>query len=251
MLTQQNLLQFCPAVVNAIITPKALKKSPKFATMIRFEKQKNQNTKPGFMKQAQPNLNYLLTEAERMKMAGEHLEAIKICERVLHADLDSDEAFEEIGDNYLSMREYEKAHKALIQALRINPSSANAHYLIGFAHSAMGSWRDSIEHLESADRLQPNHPEILRCLGWSIFHCGEKKQGLVILERALNLSPRDPLILSDLGICYLNDKEFDRANSLFNTVLEIEPDNEKIKECLYAVKFFRAEFKKFRETKKK
>lgn len=219
--------------------------------MTRFEKTKNKNTNPGFMKQELTNLNYLLTEAERMKMAGEHLEAIKICERVLHADLDSDEAFEEIGDNYLSMREYGKAKKALIQALRINPGSANAHYLIGFAHSALGTWRDSIEHLETADRLQPNHPEILRCLGWSIFHSGEKKHGLVILERALNLSPRDPLILSDLGICYLNDKDFERAQNLFNTVLEIEPDNDKIKECLYAVKFFKSEFKKLRESKNK
>jgi len=202
------------------------------------------------MNQEQPNLNYLLTEAEKMKTAGEHQEAIKICEKVLLADLDNDQAFEEIGDNYLSMREYEKAEKALIQALRVNPGSANAHYLIGFAHSALGVWRESIEHLETADQFQPNHPEILRCLGWSIFHSGEKKQGLVILERALNLSPRDPLILSDLGICYLNDKEFDRAHTLFNTVLEIEPDNEKIKECLYAVKFFKAEFKKLRDSKK-
>ncbi len=194
--------------------------------------------------------DYLLAESERLKMAGEHLEAIRICEKVLAQDLDSQLAYEEIGDNFLSMREYEKAEKALIQALRLNPTSANAHYLIGFAHSAIGNWQDSIEHLETADKIQPNHPEILRCLGWSIFHSGEKKQGLVILERALNLSPRDPLVLSDLGICYLNDKDFDKANDLFRKVLEIEPDNEKVKECLYAVKFFKSEFKKFRESKK-
>jgi tetratricopeptide (TPR) repeat protein len=196
------------------------------------------------------DFNYLLSESDRLKMAGEHLEAIRICEKVLSQDLDSQQAYEEIGDNFLSMREYEKAERALIQALRLNPGSANAHYLIGFAHSALGKWEDSIGHLETADRIQPNHPEILRCLGWSIFHSGEKKQGLVILERSLNLSPRDPLILSDLGICYLNDKDFDKANDLFRKVLEIEPDNEKVKECLYAVKFFKSEFKKFRESKK-
>lgn len=192
----------------------------------------------------------ILGEAERLKMAGEHLEAIKLCEKVLSYDLDFQTAYEEIGDNFLSMREYDKAERALIQALRLNPTSANAHYLIGFAHSALGHWKDSIEHLETADHIQVNHPEILRCLGWSIFHSGEREQGLVILERALNLSPSDPLILSDLGICYLNNKHFDRANDLFRKVLEIEPDNDKVKECLYAVKFFRSEFKKFRESKK-
>ncbi len=197
---------------------------------------------------SQPNSQYLFAEAEKMKMAGEHLEAIKICERILGSDLDNHQAYEEIGDNYLSMREYHKAEKALLQALRVNPSSANAHYLMGFTHSALGHWQESISHLETADRLQPNHPEILRCLGWSIFHSGNRQHGLVLLERALHLSPRDTLILSDLGICYLNSKDFDRANRLFQSVLDIEPENDKIKECLYAVKFFRSEFKKLRES---
>ncbi|MCC7432905.1 tetratricopeptide repeat protein [Candidatus Peregrinibacteria bacterium] len=194
------------------------------------------------------DFNYLIAEADKLKTSGEHQAAIKLCEKVLSQDLDNQQAYEEIGDNFLSLREYDKAEKALIQALRLNPQSANAHYLIGFAHSALGNWASSIDHLDTADKIQANHPEILRCLGWSIFHSGERKQGLVILERALNLSPRDPLILSDLGICHLNDKNFDRANRLFNTVLEIEPDNEKVKECLFAVKFFQKEFKKLRES---
>ncbi len=208
-----------------------------------YKKQKNKM-------QEESTYQNLLSEADRLKMAGEHLEAIKLCEKILSYDLDIQPAYEEIGDNFLSMREYEKAERALIQALRLNPTSANAHYLIGFSHSALGRWRDSIEHLETADRLQPNHPEILRCLGWSIFHSGERQQGLVILERALHLSPGDPLILSDLGICYLNNKHFDRANDLFRKVLEIEPDNDKVKECLYAVKFFKSEFKKLRKSNK-
>ncbi len=192
----------------------------------------------------------LIGEADRLKASGEHNEAIRVCEKILLSDLDHPQAYEEIGDNYLSLRDYEKAEKALTQALRVNPGSANAHYLIGFTHSALGNWPESIAHLETAHQLQPNHPEILRCLGWSIFHSGERQQGLVLLERALNLSPRDPLILSDLGLCYLNHKEFDRANNLFLQVLEIEPDNQKVQECLQAVKFFKNEFRKLREFKK-
>lgn len=191
-----------------------------------------------------------IEEADKLKMAGEHEKAIKLCEKILIQDLDQEQAYEEIGDNFLSLKQYEKAEKALLQALRLNPGSANAHYLIGFTHSALGNWADSIDHLEMADKLQPNHPEVLRCLGWSIFHSGKRKHGLVILERSLHLSPKDPLILSDLGICYLNDKNFERANKLFKEVLVIEPDNQKVKECLYAVRFFQSEFKKFRESNK-
>lgn len=192
----------------------------------------------------------LIEDAEKKKMKGEHLEAIKVCEKILMQDLGCTEAYEEIGDNYLSLRQYEKAKKALKHALKLESRSANANYLLGFVFSALGEFRKSIEYLEKADEVQPNHAEILRCLGWSIFHDSQRKRGIIILERALNLKKDDPLILSDLGICYLNEKNFDRSSLLFKKVLALEPQNEKARECLNAVRFFQKEFKKFRGENK-
>jgi len=199
--------------------------------------------------QKKNNINLLMEEADRKKMQGQHLDAIKICEKILTQDLECVEAYEEIGDNYLSLRQYEKAKKALSRSLQLHPRSANGNYLLGFVFSSLGNWKHSIEYLEKADEIQPNHPEILRCLGWSIFHEGQKKRGIIILERAMNLSKNDPLILSDLGICHLNDKNFERAAHLFNKLLEIEPNNEKAKECLNAVRFFQKEYKRLRQKK--
>lgn len=199
--------------------------------------------------QTKQNIQLLIEEADKKKMQGQHLDAIKICEKVLSGDLDCVEAYEEIGDNYLSLRQYEKAKKALVRAITLEPRSANANYLLGFVHSALAVWKRSIEFLERADEIQPNHPEILRCLGWSIFHDGQRKRGIIVLERALNLGKDDPLILSDLGICHLNDKNFERSAYLFKKLLEIEPNNEKAKECLNAVRFFQKEFKKLGQRK--
>jgi tetratricopeptide (TPR) repeat protein len=197
--------------------------------------------------QRNQDIDFLIKEADQKKLKGEHSEAIKICERILAQDLDCIEAYEEIGDNYLSLRQYEKAKKALARALHLNPRSPNGTYLLGFVFSAVGEWKRSIEYLERADEIEPNHPEILRCLGWSIFHEGQRKRGIIILERALNLAVNDPLILSDLGVCYLNEKNFERSAVLFKKVLDIEPHNEKAKECLNAIRFFQKEFKKLRE----
>lgn len=194
----------------------------------------------------------LIEEADKMKNEGKHLEAIRICEKLLTNDLKCIEAYEEIGDNYLSLRQYEKAAKALKQALKYNKKSANANYLLGFVHSCTGAWQDSVALLEEADRLYPNHPEILRCLGWSMYHHGQAKRGVVILERSLFLAPNDPLILNDLGVCYLNEKDFEKSAFLFKKVLQIEPDNQKAKECLNAVRFFQREYEKLKQkgTKK-
>jgi len=197
------------------------------------------------MRQTHP----LIEEAEKFKNDGRHTDAIGLCERILLNDLKCVEAYEEIGDNYLSLREYEKAQKALKQAVKLNPKSANAHYLLGFVHSCVGEFETSVTLLETADSLYSNHPEILRCLGWSMYHNGQKIRGIVILERSLQLAPRDPLILNDLGVCYLNNKDFEKASDLFKKTLTIEPNNEKAKECLNAVQFFKREYDKLNKKR--
>jgi len=189
----------------------------------------------------------LISEADQLKVNGRHQDAIKVCEKILMSNLDCIEAYEEIGDNFLSLKEYAKAEKALLRAIALDSSSANANYLLGFTYSSMGEWDRSIEYLESADRTQSNHPEILRCLGWSYFHYGQKKKGVIVLERALNLAWDDCLILCDLGVCYLNEKNFERAIALFQKVLQLEPQNEKAKECLKACRFFRREYDKIKK----
>lgn len=198
---------------------------------------------------AEHKVHPLIEEADKKKNEGKHAEAIRLCERILTNDLDCVEAYEEIGDNYLSLRQYDKATKALQQAIKIDRKSANANYLLGFVYSCTGKWQESVELLESADSFYPNHPEILRCLGWSMYHSGQRKRGIVLLERSMFLAPNDPLILNDLGVCYLNDKEFDRAALLFKKTLQIEPDNQKAKECLNAVRFFQREFDKLKKKK--
>lgn len=189
----------------------------------------------------------LIMEADRKKMDGRHEEAIHICETILNHDLDSTEALEEIGDNYLSLREYAKARKALDRSLSIDPYSANGNYLMGFTHSALGNWKNSVDHLERADELQPNHPEILRCLGWSVFHYGQRKRGLIILERALTMTPNDALILCDLAVCYLNDREFERTVNLLRRALALDPENQKARECLETALFFQNEYSKMKK----
>jgi len=181
---------------------------------------------------------HLLVQAEELKMQNQHREAIEICQGILIHDLGVVEAYEEIGDNYISLKAYTKAKKALEKALKLNKRSANANYLYGFVWSALHEWEDAIKFLELANEYQPNHPEVLRCLGWAYFCSGLRKKGLAILERALVLAPMDSYILCDLGICHLNDRSFDRAMDLFSQTLAVDPENVKARECLKIAQMF-------------
>ncbi|MDP3975809.1 MAG: tetratricopeptide repeat protein [bacterium] len=182
---------------------------------------------------------HVLVQAEELKMQNKHREAIDLCQGILLHDLSVLEAYEEIGDNYISLKAYTKAKKALEQALKVNKRSANANYLYGFTWSAVHEWDSAIKYLELANEYQANHPEVLRCLGWAYFCSGLRKKGLAILERALVLSPQDSYVLCDLGICHLNDRNFDRAQDLFGKTLQVDPENIKARECLKIARMFR------------
>ncbi len=174
----------------------------------------------------------LLAQSEELKVEGEHDRAIGILEQIILSDPMCFEAFEELGDNYLSLRELDKAEKALAQSVKINPDSSNGHYLLGFLSSLQEHWKHSVSLLEKADALSPNHPEILRCLGWAFYNSNRKSQGISVLERSRNLNPYDPNILCDLGVCYMNSQQFDGAEETFNDALKIDPNSEQAKECL-------------------
>lgn len=142
------------------------------------------------------------------------------------------EAFEELGDNFLSTHQPEKAAKALKQALRLNPRSSNAHYLMGFMLSMKEDWKLSVEELTKADEISPNHPEILRCLGWAVYNANRRTQGISLLERSRNLSPFDPNILCDLGVCYMNSMQHEEAEVVFRKALKLDPSSEQARECI-------------------
>ncbi len=189
------------------------------------------------MKQ-QPSLQYedyileMLENAENLKFEGHFQGAVELLQKIIISEPKCAEAYEELGDNYLSLRELTKAKKALAQALKISPNSPNAHYLMGFLLSLEEKWEKSVEELEKADKMFPNHPEILRCLGWSFYNNNRKAQGIAVLERSLALNPSDPNILCDLGVCYMNSTQYDKAHTIFLKVINIDPDSEQAREYL-------------------
>ncbi len=178
------------------------------------------------------HISDLLKQATELKSSGNSIKAISVLHSVLIDDHNCTEAYEELGDNYLSLRQLDKAEKALDQAIKINPKASNALYLRGFLYSLQEKWNKSVEELEQANEVAPNHPEILRCLGWSLYNENRGQKGLAILERSKTLRPSDPNILCDLGVCYMNSKYFSRAREIFQKVVDMNPLSDQAQECM-------------------
>lgn len=179
----------------------------------------------------------IVNEVQVLKMNKQYEKAIVILQKLICEDLSYTIAYEELGDCYLSMQEYEKSEKALKYALKLNPSSSNTHYLLGFLYSIEEKWQLSLEYLEKANNAVENNPEIIRCLGWSLHNAGSRIQGLALLERASYLSPNDPNILCDLGVCYMENDYFAKAQGVFKEIQKENPQSIQAKECSHFLEY--------------
>ena len=178
----------------------------------------------------------MLQKAESARSAKNYRSAIQICEKILAKDLDCAEAYEELADNLISLRQPRKAEKALRRALLIAPNSGKAHYLLGVVKSGLKQWLFAAHSLEKANQFISNNAEILRHLGWSIFHSGSEAEGLAVLERARNLDPTNEAILTDLGLCYLELGDSQKSATVFQSILRYNPTNQKIRKYLATLK---------------
>lgn len=186
---------------------------------------------------AQPSADIMerLETAEQLKLTGKHCEALSILEELLVEDPENVAALEEVADNELSLERMERAEAAAKEAIALDTESYTAHYILGFLESQQEKWTSALAHLKKANMLKPNNPEILRCLGWVLFHAAQRAQGVVTLERALNLEAENPLTLCDLGVAYLELKNFGKARSLFQRSLDLDPGNDRARECVQAI----------------
>ncbi|MFH1670400.1 MAG: hypothetical protein ABIA92_02335 [Patescibacteria group bacterium] len=176
-----------------------------------------------------------LEKAEQLKMMCKHKEALEILEELLIEDPQNISALEEVADNELSLEHFNRASKAAKRAIALDKDSYTGYYILGFLHSRKEEWPEALKELQKANMLKPNNPEILRCLGWALFNGGQRTQGIVTLERSLNLDCENPLTLCDLGVIHLQVHNFVKAKALFLRTLDLDPTNDRAKECVEAV----------------
>lgn len=176
-----------------------------------------------------------LERAEQLKLDAKYREALAILEELLLEDPENVSALEEVADNELSLGEHRRAEAAARQAITLDAASYTGHYILGFLRSRTEQWPEAVTYLRKANQLKDNNAEILRCLGWALFHAGQRAQGVVTLERALNLDADSALTLCDLGVAYLEIQNFPKSRILLERALDLEPGNQRAKECLHAV----------------
>jgi len=119
---------------------------------------------------------------------------------------------------------WERARQAAQDALRLNPRSARAHAILGYAYVVHDwDWAGAERELALAMSLAPNDPVVLTHAAQYRLAVGRLTEAAHLLEAAGAADPLDPFVLSIKGWVYERQGRLADAQSAMGRALEISP----------------------------
>jgi tetratricopeptide (TPR) repeat protein len=160
-----------------------------------------------------------------------------------------------LAELYVSQKDYETARTEIDNALELDQSNADAHYLSGYIKSIKIQDRPgALEEFRKAAELNPDHYNAQRFLALLAFDFGNFKLAANAYSQLTRLRPYEPNYRSKLGETYSKLGEMDKAIEEYRTAIMLDESNleyhnalvylysaqgrnkEAIEECLFILK---------------
>jgi non-specific serine/threonine protein kinase len=163
---------------------------------------------------------------------------IRLFEKALQADSNFALAYAGLSDCYINYVMFqvdpkkswlEKAEKAGLKALALDPNLAEAHRALSRVYWTEGKTKKAIQEAEEAVKANPNFGEAWRLLGEWYTQTGQYPKAESALMKALEVKPTEINLFSALIHLYSLWGKKEKVEEYFNTGLEVQP----FKDLLY------------------
>ena len=111
-----------------------------------------------------------------------------------------------------------------IEALRINPDSAETHNALGTALFKQGQVDAAMEHYTIALRIKPGFADAHSNRGMVLAQRGDTEAAFSEFRKALEISPESPKVQYNFGFALASQGKYDEAMSYYRRALTIRPD---------------------------
>jgi tetratricopeptide (TPR) repeat protein len=133
-------------------------------------------------------------------------------------------------------RKLAEAENKFKEAVKKNPTNANAWNGLGWAQQNQGKPLNAKASFEKCLEIQPKHAAALNGLGWIAKAQGKTDEAIAHWEKAIEAAPNATAALNGLATTYMELKQFDKAAKYYKMWLKVEPDNTNAKAGLERAK---------------
>ncbi len=128
------------------------------------------------------------------------------------------------GAFYKSRGQYETAIQKFMQAIKLNPSYAEAHFNKGIVLRDLNHTSEAIKSYQNAVNIKKDYPEAHNNLANVYFHLKSFGPSIEHYELAIKYNPSFAEAYKNLGIVYRAIERYDKAGENFDKALSINPD---------------------------
>ena len=119
-----------------------------------------------------------------------------------------------------------KAYAAADEALRLQPDLPEAHLASGFYHYyCERDYQRALDEFAIARKSLPNSADVYLAIGAIQRRQGKWAESTANMEKAASLSPRDAFLLMNLADNYHANRDFEKADRLYDRAIEAAPNS--------------------------
>lgn len=193
------------------------------------------------------------------KLQGQIYKAIEIVEGAIEKKPDYSQFYALYASLLDDQKEYSKAEKVLVDAVKRFPADDQLHFFLGSVQDKLGKKQDTIENMKKVISLNDKHFQAMNYLaytyaeldidleaaeslarkalalnpgdafikdtvGWVLYKKGKISEAVKILEAAHHIQPNESIIAEHLGDAYYQYQLFQKARDMYEKAVSVEKD---------------------------
>lgn len=160
---------------------------------------------------------------------GKYEESVKVLEAALKLGINTGEVNYNLGHTYKQMGHYDAAAESFYSVIDENPNDVLAYNHLGTIQAARGEYKKALQTYWRGLQIDPNHP-ILHFNSAISFAALEKYDDAInSYENALRTKPGWVEALEGYSALLVQQGNFQKAEEVLNTAIQITPNNEKLR----------------------
>ena len=159
-----------------------------------------------------------------LKEQGKLDKAIEAYKKAVAIKPDFADCYNNLGLGLEEIGEMQKAMKAFSTAIALNPNYAQAHCNLGNILRHTGAFEKAIAAYKRAISLKTDYFEAYNNLGNSLVDRGQLKEGMKAYKQALAIKPDTAEVFNNMATIFSRQGRMEKAKECYIKALEIEPN---------------------------